>query len=186
VKYMVIIYGNKELWDSFSQDEAVAAIGAQDAWNRRIFGTGELLCAYGLADVDAAETIQVRGGVPAVTEGAYAERKEYLASFYVLDCATPEQATELGAEIPFASFNAVELWPIPARGRPGNVRSDRRRTGTSTPPPRSPTPSSCPRRRWPSGSAGPSSASGRRGSPSGSRRTAGARNGCGPSRASCT
>jgi hypothetical protein len=112
VKYMLIIYGNKEFWESFSQDEAVAAIDAQDAWNRRVFGTGELLCAYGLADAGAAKTIRVRGGVPAVTDGPYAETKEYLASFYVLDCATPERAAELAAGIPFASFNAVELWPI--------------------------------------------------------------------------
>ncbi|WP_243772463.1 YciI family protein [Actinomadura barringtoniae] len=109
---MVIIYGNKELWDSFSPDDFREHIGAQDAFNKRYKESGELLGAYGTADADQAKTVRVREGVPAVTDGPYLESKEYLASWYMLDVPTEERALEIAAEIPFASFRAVEVWPI--------------------------------------------------------------------------
>jgi hypothetical protein len=112
MKYMVIIYGNRELWESFSQEEIGKAIAEQDAFNKRYLETGELLGAYGLADAVNAKTVRVRGGVPAVTDGPYLESKEYLASFYLMDCESGQRALELAAEIPFASYNAVEWWPI--------------------------------------------------------------------------
>ena len=52
-------------------------------------------------------------GQPAVTDGPYLETKEYMASFYLLDCAGEERALEIAADMPFADQEPVELWPVP-------------------------------------------------------------------------
>ncbi|WP_381560789.1 YciI family protein [Streptomyces eurythermus] len=52
-------------------------------------------------------------GVPAVTDdGPYLETKEYIASFYLLDCDSLERAQAVAADMPFADVEPVELWPV--------------------------------------------------------------------------
>ena len=112
MKYLVIIYGNEDLWNSFAPDELQEAIAEQDAFNVKFAKTGELLGAYGLADAAQAQTISVRDGAPVVTDGPYLETKEYIGSFYLLDVESYERAVEVAAQIPFASFRLVEMWPV--------------------------------------------------------------------------
>lgn len=112
MKYMLIIYGNQELWQSFPADVAREAIAAQDAFNQEFKATGELLGAYGLADVVQAKTVAVRDGLPAVTDGPYLETKEFLSSFCLIDVESEERALELAAKMPFASVRSVEVWPV--------------------------------------------------------------------------
>jgi hypothetical protein len=112
MKYITIIYGNKDLWGSFPPEEAAKAIKEVNAFNRRYQETGELLAAYGLGDELTAKTVRVRGGVPAVTDGPYIEAKEFVSSFFLLDVDSEERALEIAAEYPFAARGAVEVWPI--------------------------------------------------------------------------
>jgi hypothetical protein len=112
MKYMVIIYGNKDLWQSFPPDQAAEAIASVDAFNRRYIESGELLSAYGLGDELTAKTVRVRDGVPAVTDGPYLEAKEFVSSFFILDCVDESRALEIAAEYPFAAHNAVDVWPV--------------------------------------------------------------------------
>jgi hypothetical protein len=112
MKYMAIIYGNKALWESFPPEVAGDAIAQVNAFNKRYVDSGELLGAYGLGDEMTAKTVRVRDGVPAVTDGPYVEAKEFVSSFFLLDCATETRALEIAAEYPFASHSAVEVWPV--------------------------------------------------------------------------
>ena len=112
MKYIVIIYGNKDLWESFPPDAAAKAIAQQDAVNKRYSESGELLGAYGLGDELTAKTVRVREGVPAVTDGPYIEAKEFVSSFCLLDVENEARALEIAAQMPFASQNAGEVWPI--------------------------------------------------------------------------
>jgi hypothetical protein len=112
MKYMVMIYGNKELWESFDPDVASKAIAEVDAFNKRYIGTGELLSAYGLGDELTARTVRVRGGVPAITDGPYLEAKEFVSSFFILDVEDEQRALTIATEYPFASHNAVDVWPV--------------------------------------------------------------------------
>ena len=112
MKYLVIIYGNKALWDSYASDDLDTLIAEQDAFNKRFTESGELLGAYGLSDETGAKAVRVRDGVPVVTDGPYIEAKEFIASFYMLDVDDEARALEVAAEIPFASFRGVEVWPV--------------------------------------------------------------------------
>ena len=66
----------------------------------------------GLADAVNAKLVRRAGGLPEVTDGPYLETKEYLASFWLLDCESEERAQQIAADMPFADTDPVELWPI--------------------------------------------------------------------------
>ncbi|KJS63093.1 YciI family protein [Streptomyces rubellomurinus] len=112
MKYVAAIYGNQAKWASFPAEAWPAAIAEQEAFNARYRETGELIGAYGLADAAAAQLVRRVEGAPVVTDGPYLETKEYLASFYLLDCESPERAQQIAADMPFADVEPVELWPI--------------------------------------------------------------------------
>ena len=112
MKYLLMIYGNQEKWSSIPAAEWPEAIAKQDAFNRKYRETGELLGAYGLADAARARLIRRVDGQPAVTDGPYLETKEYMASFYLLDCESEERAQQIAADMPWADAEPVELWPV--------------------------------------------------------------------------
>lgn len=112
MKYMLLIYGNQEKWASIPAESWPEQIAKQDAFNAKFRQSGELLAAYGLADAAAARLVRRTDGAPAVTDGPYLETKEYLASFYLLDCATEQRAHEIAADMPWADSEPVEVWPI--------------------------------------------------------------------------
>ena len=112
VKYLLMIYGNQEKWQSLSPEAWREAIAKQEAFNARYRETGELLGAYGLADAAQARLVRRVNGLPAVTDGPYLETKEYLASFWLLDCESEERARQIAADMPFADAEPVELWPV--------------------------------------------------------------------------
>ena len=84
----------------------------RDAEDQEFKASGELLGAYGLADVVQAKTVAVRDGLPAVTDGRYLETKEFLSSFMLIDVDSEERAVQIAAQVPFASVRSVELWPV--------------------------------------------------------------------------
>ena len=112
MKYLLMIYGNREKWESMPPEAWRDAIARQDAFNAHYHETGELLGSYGLADAARAKLVRRVGGLPAVTDGPYLETKEYLASFWLLDCESEERALQIAAEMPFADAEPVELWPV--------------------------------------------------------------------------
>jgi hypothetical protein len=116
VKYMLLIYGNQETWDSFPPEEFQRVIRETEALQKELAAAGEWISAYGVADQVQAKTVRVRDGVPAVTDGPYLEAKEYLGSFDIIDCDSLERALEIAARVPYAKFNAVEVRPLMAEG----------------------------------------------------------------------
>jgi hypothetical protein len=113
MKYLMLIYGNKEKWDAIAPEMWPEAIAKQEAFNKKYRDTGELLGAYGLGDDATARLVRRVDGLPAVTDGPYQETKEYIASFYLLDVADEERALAIAADMPMADQNPVELWPVP-------------------------------------------------------------------------
>ena len=118
MKYLLLIYGNQEKWASIPAEEWAEAIAKQDAFNRKYQATGELIGAYGLADAAAARLVRRENGLPAVTDGPYLETKEYIASFYLLDCENEERALQIAADMPWADAEPVEFWPVLHEAKP--------------------------------------------------------------------
>lgn len=113
MKYLISIYGNEEFWASLPEAELSELIAATDAHNKAMVDSGELLFAAGLGDRDTITRVH-RGddGATVITDGPYLETKEYLGSFYIVDCDSNERAQELAAGMPSAKLTKIEVWPI--------------------------------------------------------------------------
>ncbi len=112
MKYMLLIYGNEENWEAVPPEEFAEIIRRTDALNQELFESGELVGAYGVADQVNAKVVRVTAGAPAVTDGPYAEAKEYLGSFTIVDCDSLERALEIAARNPAARYWGVEVRPL--------------------------------------------------------------------------
>jgi hypothetical protein len=112
MKYMLLIYGNEELWSSFPEEEFKKVIAETDALNAELQASGEFVGAYGVADQAQAKTVHLEGGKPVISDGPYIEAKEYLGSFNIIDCESPERAFEIAAKVPFARVGKVEVRPL--------------------------------------------------------------------------
>ena len=112
MKYMLLIYGNQELWDSFTPEEFEPVIRDTDALQAELRQSGEFVGAWGVGDQVLAKTVHLEDGVPVVTDGPYIEAKEYLGSFDIVDVESEERALEIAARVPFARIGRVEVRPL--------------------------------------------------------------------------
>lgn len=112
MKYLLMIYGNEDVWGSVPEEEWKAIVAEHDAVNRELFESGVLLYAHGVADQAEAKVVRVEGGTPAVTDGPYIETKEYVGSFYVIDVEDLDAALAVAARIPSSRMTGVEVRPI--------------------------------------------------------------------------
>ena len=112
MKYMLLIYGNEENIASISPEEFERVVSETDVLNRQLLESGELIGAYGVADAINALVVRVSDGVPTVTDGPYAEAKEHLGSFTIVDCDSLDRALEIAAANPAARYVGVEIRPL--------------------------------------------------------------------------
>jgi hypothetical protein len=112
VKYMALIYADERAWESFPDDDRAAAYEQYRAFADDARAAGVLLGGDELGSTRDATTVRVRDGETLVTDGPYAEVKEALGGYFVLECDTVEEAVGWAARIPGAEHGAVEVRPV--------------------------------------------------------------------------
>jgi hypothetical protein len=113
MKYVALVYSNPGAFEALSQAERDELMSEADAFLKEFTESGELLSGgVALADPTTGKTVRVRNGLPAITDGPFAEAKEQLAGYYVLDAESLERATDIVTHDPAARFWAVEVRPI--------------------------------------------------------------------------
>ncbi|RSM39677.1 YciI family protein [Amycolatopsis balhimycina DSM 5908] len=115
MKYVVLIYGNPEsraAWAGMSDEQQAAGLAYYQQLNDDLDASGERIVSERLAFPELTKRVSVSGGAPLTTDGPFAEAKEFLAGFYLLDCADLDRALEIAARIPEASFGVVEVRPV--------------------------------------------------------------------------
>src|SRR5262249_36560875 len=114
MRYMLLIYTDAAAWAAMSPEENQKAFTEYGTFTQRIVHSGEFLAGDALQSVDTATTVRVRGGKAATTDGPFAETKEVLGGFYLVNCDNLDRATEIAAGIPDASIGtgSVEVRPI--------------------------------------------------------------------------
>lgn len=112
MKYMLMIYGNEELWSSFAPEDHARVVADTDALHDELKASGEFVSAYGVGDQVLAKQVTLVDGAPVVTDGPYLEAKEYLGSFDIVDVDSLERALEIAAQVPFARIGQVEVRPL--------------------------------------------------------------------------
>jgi hypothetical protein len=113
MKYVALVYSNPGAFEALSLSERDELMREAGAYLKEFTESGELLGGgAALADPSTGKTVRVRNGLPAVTDGPFAEAKEQLAGYYVLDTDSIERAAEIVTRDPAARFWAVEVRPI--------------------------------------------------------------------------
>jgi hypothetical protein len=116
VKYVILIWSNptsRKLWESFSDDERAEGFQAYAALDQELAASGELIVSEALAEPSATTRVSVKDGRTITTDGPFAEAKELLAGFYLVDCESLERAVEIAARVPgMAELGLVEVRPV--------------------------------------------------------------------------
>jgi hypothetical protein len=115
VKYLILIYSNpasREIWEGFSDDEQAEGFRYYNALADELAASGELIVTEALADPSLTRRVSVRDGRTLTSDGPFAEAKELLAGFFLLDCESAERAVEIAARMPEAELGLVEVRPV--------------------------------------------------------------------------
>ena len=109
---MALIYGDESSWDSSPADERDRVYARYNDFAQEAGRAGKLVDGSELASTTTATTVRIRGDETLVSDGPYAETREQLGGYFVLECDTIDEAVELAAKIPGAENGAVEVRPV--------------------------------------------------------------------------
>ena len=115
MRFVILIRHNPqavELWRQLSVEQREAGLAAYAALNEELEAAGEMVVSAALADPALAKRVTVKGGETIATDGPYAEVKEHLAGFYLVECDSIERAVEYAAKIPEAAHMEIEVRPV--------------------------------------------------------------------------
>ena len=109
---MLLIYDNPDTRGVFFGREGEELMSEMDELLEELTKSGELVGTEALADPSNTRTVRVRGGVPAITDGPFAEAKEHLGGYLIVDCESAERAAEIAVRWPSARFSPLEVRPL--------------------------------------------------------------------------
>jgi hypothetical protein len=109
MKVLVLIYGDEEKWEALTPGEAEEVHEHHRAF--AAVAAARIVTGAELAPTQAATTVRVRDGQTVVTDGPFAETKEVLGGFYLLECDDLDEAAELSGRLIEARTGAIELRP---------------------------------------------------------------------------
>jgi hypothetical protein len=127
MKYMIMTFGDESAWDTlglggtdaaWSEEEVAAHFQAMGAFYADLAASGEMVTGFGLADPSHTTTVEMRDGRPVASDGPYAEAKEVLAGFGIIDVTSHDRAIELAARFAEIVQTRVELRPVMDQGAP--------------------------------------------------------------------
>ena len=121
MKYLILIYSNpasREIWEGFTDDQRTEGFRYYAALADELAASGELIATEALADASSTRRVTVRDGQTLTSDGPFAEAKEQLAGFLLLDCQSAERAVEIAARVPEAELGLVEVRPVLQLGGP--------------------------------------------------------------------
>jgi hypothetical protein len=119
VKYLMLIYGNEQVWNSVDAEQFAELVGEVDAFNAALRESGELVDSQGL--MPRPRSVRVVGDAPVVTDGPYLEAKEYVGSYFVVDVDDEQRALEIARSYPALRYSrglggGLEVWPLMTHG----------------------------------------------------------------------
>jgi hypothetical protein len=112
MEYLALIHTDETVWQSFKEADRAQAYELYRAFAEDARAAGVLVAGEELAPTRDATTVRVRGDETLVTDGPYAEVKEALGGYFLLECESMHQALDWAARIPGAEHGAVEVRPV--------------------------------------------------------------------------
>jgi hypothetical protein len=112
MKYLCLIYSDRAKIDALPKEELDALVAEYFALTDTIKKSGQYLGGEALQPVRTAKTVRIRNGKVSMTDGPFAETKEQLGGFYLIDAKDLDDAIRVAARIPAARWGSVEVRPI--------------------------------------------------------------------------
>lgn len=112
MEYMLLIYGDEKAWFDLPKEELGKGYQAYMDYTKELADSGCLRGGSELSPVTSATTVRVRNGKPLITDGPFAETKEQLGGYYIIDVPDLDQAMAWAAKCPGAQHGSVEVRPI--------------------------------------------------------------------------
>ena len=114
MQYMLLIYNDPAREPAYGTPEFEGMMGSYFALNQRMKADGVLVSGEGLQGIDTATSIRLRGGKLETMDGPFAETREHLGGYYVIDVPDLDAAIRYGAMVPSVAWGTIELRPLMA------------------------------------------------------------------------
>ncbi len=112
MEYLLLIYSNEKTWEAMPKPELGAIYGEYMAFTEDIKAKGSYKGGNPLQPTATATTVRVQGGKTLTTDGPFAETKEQLGGYYLVEAKDLDEAIALAARIPSARMGSIEVRPI--------------------------------------------------------------------------
>jgi hypothetical protein len=112
MQYMLLIYGDEAGWDRLSEVERGEIMRSYFDYTEELRSAGAMLAGDALLPTSNATTVRVRDGEQLVTDGPFAETKEQLGGYYLIEAESLDDATRWASKIPGAQHGSIEVRPV--------------------------------------------------------------------------
>ncbi len=112
MKYLCLIYDDENVVNAMSKTDGDAFLGEYMSFTDEIRAAGQLVIGEALQPVQTATTIRTRNGKMTTTDGPFAETKEQLGGFYLVEAKDLNEAIQIAAKIPSVRIGSIEVRPI--------------------------------------------------------------------------
>ena len=114
---LLLIYANEAQTDAMDPAAITALVNEYAEFTKGIIQAGQFKAGDRLKPVSTASTVRIRNGKTAITDGPFAETREQLGGYYLVEAKNLDEAISIAARIPGAKFGSIEVRPIwpPAR-----------------------------------------------------------------------
>jgi hypothetical protein len=112
MRYMCLIYDNEQSWAAMSKADTEAMMGEYFAFTKDLKDSGNYQAGEALQPVSTATTVRLRNGKLSTTDGPFAETKEHLGGFYLINARDLNEAIQIAARIPSARIGSIEVRPV--------------------------------------------------------------------------
>ena len=110
--YLLLIYQDEAAHAQWSQEQLAAEYQAYNVYTEAVTKSGALLGGNPLMPTNTATTVRVRNGKTLTTDGPFAETKEQLGGFYLVNADNLDEAIKIAARIPGALYGSIEVRPV--------------------------------------------------------------------------
>jgi len=118
MQYLLLIYGNEAAFATLSPEAFTQMRKDYFTFTDEITASGNYIGGNPLQSVSTASTVRIRDGKQSVTDGPFAETKEQLAGYYLIEARDLDEAISIGARIPGAKSGSIEVRPVRPIGPP--------------------------------------------------------------------
>ena len=112
MQYLLLIYGDEKAWTELSEAERHRLYGDYMTFTGEIKNSGHWKGGNPLQPIHTATTVRVRDGKVSTTDGPFAETREQLGGYYLIEAKDLDAATAIAARVPSAKFGSIEVRPI--------------------------------------------------------------------------